>query len=112
VAEDAGIELRTVAIKAKLKQCFPKRPLPISSNLFSCIHIQAARLEVRRNFFSNRVIDSRIQLPTHVKNVKTVSSFKHGYKNYTAGLVPPHLKENENGDVTEMWRGQLCTDSS
>ena len=49
----------------------------------------AARLEVRRNFFSNRVIDSWNQLPTHVKNVKTVSSFKHGYKNYTAGLVPP-----------------------
>jgi hypothetical protein len=49
----------------------------------------AARLEVRRNFFSNRVIDSWNQLPTHVKNVKTVSSFKNGYKNYTAGLVPP-----------------------
>jgi hypothetical protein len=49
----------------------------------------AARLEVRRNFFSNRVIDSWNHLPTHVKNVKTVSSFKHGYKNYTAGLVPP-----------------------
>jgi hypothetical protein len=49
----------------------------------------AARLEMRRNFFSNRVIDSWNQLPTHVKNVKTVSSFKHGYKNYTAGLVPP-----------------------
>jgi hypothetical protein len=48
----------------------------------------AARLEVRRNFFSNRVIDSWNQLPTHVKNVKTVNSFKNGYKNYTAGLVP------------------------
>ncbi len=47
----------------------------------------AARLEVRRNFFSNRVIDSWNQLLT--QNVKTVSSFKHGYKNYTAGLVPP-----------------------
>jgi hypothetical protein len=46
----------------------------------------AARLEVRRNFFSNRVIDSWNQLPTHVK---TVNNFKNGYKNYTAGLVPP-----------------------
>jgi hypothetical protein len=90
VSEDAGIELRTVVyIRQYLNNVFSKRPLPISSNLFSCIHIQAARLEARRNFFSNRVIDSWNQLPTHVKNVKTVSSFKQGYKNYTAGLVPP-----------------------
>jgi hypothetical protein len=39
--------------------------------------------------FSNRVIESWNQIPTQVKNVKTVSSFKHGYKTYRAGLVPP-----------------------
>ncbi len=60
----------------------------------------AARLEVRRNFFSNRVIDSWNQLPTHVKNVKTVSSFKNGYKKYTAGLVPPTWRRMR----MVMWR--------
>jgi hypothetical protein len=49
----------------------------------------AARLEGRRNFFSNRVIENWNQISSRVKNVKTVSSFKHGYKTYRAGLVPP-----------------------
>jgi hypothetical protein len=48
----------------------------------------AARLELSRNFFSNHVIDSWNQIPSGVKNVKTASSFKHGYKTYRAGLVP------------------------
>jgi hypothetical protein len=47
----------------------------------------AARLEVGRNFFSNRVIDSWNQIPSRVKNVKRS----------TYG----------SGDETEKWRGQL-----
>jgi hypothetical protein len=47
----------------------------------------AARLEVRRNFVSNRVTESWNQIPGQVKNVKTVSSFKHGYKTYRARLA-------------------------
>jgi hypothetical protein len=31
---------------------------------------RAARLEVRRNFISNRVVDSWNQLPSEVKNVE------------------------------------------
>ncbi len=57
--------------------------------IYNFLRQMAARLEVRRNFFSNRVIDSWNQIPSRGKNVKTVSSFKHGYKTYKAGLVPP-----------------------
>ncbi len=36
----------------------------------------AARLEVRKNFFSSRVTENWNKIPSHVKNVKTSSGFK------------------------------------
>jgi hypothetical protein len=35
---------------------------------------KAARLEVRKNFFSSRVTENWNKIPSHVKNVKTVSA--------------------------------------
>jgi hypothetical protein len=37
---------------------------------------KVARLEIRKNFFSSRVTESWNKIPSHVKNVKTVSGFK------------------------------------
>jgi hypothetical protein len=41
---------------------------------------KAARLEIRKNFFSSRVTENWNKIPSHVKNVKTVSGFKRSYK--------------------------------
>ena len=41
---------------------------------------RAARLEVRRNFYSNIVVDQWNRLPDELKNAVTVNSFKNGLK--------------------------------
>ncbi len=38
-----------------------------------------ARLEVRRNFFSNRVVESWNQIPSDVKNARNVGTSKRLY---------------------------------
>ncbi len=43
--------------------------------------------------------------------MKTVSSFKHGYKTYKAGLAS-HIKEYESRIETEKWTGQLNEEAS
>jgi hypothetical protein len=40
------------------------------------------RLEVRRNFFSNRVVDSWNQIPSDMKNTKNVGIFKRLYRTH------------------------------
>ncbi len=50
---------------------------------------KAARLEVRKNFFSSRVTENWNKIPSHVNNVKTVSGFKRSYKNHRGLVVPP-----------------------
>ena len=50
---------------------------------------RAARLEVRRNFFSNRVVDSWNQIPSEVKNARTVSMFKRLYKAHRVAQAAP-----------------------
>ena len=50
---------------------------------------QAARLEVRRNFFSQRVVENWNKVPTNIKVACTVNSFKRGYKKHRAELVVP-----------------------
>jgi hypothetical protein len=73
----------------------------------------AARLEVRRNFFSNRVIDSLEPDTEPSDECETVSSFKHSYKPTKPDCYLPHtVKEYESGDETEKWRGQLNKDTS
>ncbi len=49
---------------------------------------QAARLEVRRNFFSNRTVEDWNKIvPSEVKNARTMAIFKNGYAEHRAGLV-------------------------
>ncbi len=43
---------------------------------------QAARLETRRNFFSNRVVEA-----WNIKRAKTVGSFKNAYRNHRETMV-------------------------
>jgi hypothetical protein len=50
---------------------------------------KAARLEIRKNFFSSRVTESWNKIPSHVKNVKTVSGFKRSYKKHRELVAPP-----------------------
>ena len=44
------------------------------------VRVQAARLELRRNFFSTRVCEKWNSLPSDAKNAKSVSHFKSAYR--------------------------------
>jgi hypothetical protein len=48
---------------------------------------QAARLEIRRNFFSNRAVDGWNLVPSELKNARTVQYFKRAYRRHRAELV-------------------------
>jgi hypothetical protein len=49
---------------------------------------QAAKLETRRNFFSNRVVEAWNAIPGgDIKRSKTVSSFKNAYRNHRENMV-------------------------
>jgi hypothetical protein len=50
---------------------------------------KTTRLEVWRNFFSSRVIESWNQVPSTMKNAKTVGGFKREFKKHRAELVTP-----------------------
>ncbi len=51
------------------------------------LRILPARLEVRRNFFSNRVVEDRNRIPSSLKSAKTVKSFKTGHAHLRATMV-------------------------
>ncbi len=46
-----------------------------------------ARLETRRNFFSNRVVEAWNMVPGDIKRAKTVSSFKNAYRSHRENMV-------------------------
>jgi hypothetical protein len=46
-----------------------------------------ARLDVRRNFFSNRVTSDWNRVPAELKRAKNAKSFKNGYKNHRREMV-------------------------
>jgi hypothetical protein len=46
-------------------------------------------LEVRRNFFSNRVVDSWNQVPIDVKNARNVGMFKRLYRAHREAQASP-----------------------
>jgi hypothetical protein len=48
---------------------------------------QAARLETRRNFFSNRVVEAWNLIPGDIKRSKTVSSFKNAYRSHREKML-------------------------
>ena len=45
---------------------------------------QASRLETRRHFFSQRVVESLNNIPSSPKQAETVRAFKNGYRDYRA----------------------------
>ena len=47
---------------------------------------QASRLDIRRQFYSQRVVDAWNKVPTDIKNSVTVSSFKMAYKKHREDL--------------------------
>ncbi len=48
---------------------------------------QPARLDIRGNFFSNRVIEPWNLVPSELKNARTVSFFKRSYKKHRMNMV-------------------------
>jgi hypothetical protein len=51
------------------------------------LRTQAARLDMRRNFFTNRVGEDWNKIPLEVRKVKKVISFKNGYALHRARMV-------------------------
>ena len=51
------------------------------------IHVKHGRLEVRKNFFTVRVTEQWNQVPTHIKNKRTVDAFKNAYAHHRAKQV-------------------------
>ncbi len=45
---------------------------------------QASRLDTRRHFFSQRVVESWNNIPSSLKQAETVRAFKNGYRDYRA----------------------------
>jgi hypothetical protein len=57
-------------------QC--RRPSPLN------MRPQACRLDTRRHFFSQRVVESWNSIPSSLKKAETVRAFKNGYRDYRA----------------------------
>jgi hypothetical protein len=51
------------------------------------IRIQAARLEIRRNFFSHRVPAAWNSVPGEIRQAKTAQAFKKAYKVHQRNMV-------------------------
>ena len=47
---------------------------------------QASRLDIRKQFYSQRVVDAWNKVPTDIKNSVTVSSFEMAYKKHRGEL--------------------------
>ena len=52
------------------------------------LRIPAPRLEVRRNFFSQRTPKEWNKIPATLKNARTVMEFKNGLKRWRSGRAP------------------------
>jgi hypothetical protein len=51
------------------------------------LRAQPARLDIRRNFFSNRVIEPWNLVPSELKNARTVGYFKRAYRRHRMEMV-------------------------
>lgn len=51
------------------------------------IRPKAARLDIRRQFYSQRVVEDWNKVPGKIKNSVTLNAFKNGYKQYRSNLV-------------------------
>ncbi len=58
---------------------------------------QAARLEIRRSFFSNRAVDGWNLIPSELRNARTVHYFKRAYRKYReSGTGGKRLKRDKD----------------
>ncbi len=64
---------------------------------------QAARLEVRRNFFSLRVVEEWNKMLSSIKMASSVKSFKNRYKKHKADMVVSTWKTQGTGEETPVW---------
>ena len=64
-----------------------------------------ARLEVRRNFFSNRVVDQYNSLPDSVKMVSSVNGFKARLDEFLGTPAPLLRREGRREMVRPHFRG-------
>ena len=48
---------------------------------------QPARLDIRRNFYSSRVVERWNEVPASLKQDKSVNAFKNGYKVIRSKMV-------------------------
>jgi hypothetical protein len=55
---------------------------------------QASRLDIRKQFYSQRVVDGWNKVPTDIKNSVTVSSFKMAYKKHRGELEAATYRES------------------
>jgi hypothetical protein len=58
---------------------------------------QAARLEIRRNFFSNRAVEGWNLITSELRNARTAHFFTRAYRKHRAELVESAYKEMKNG---------------
>jgi hypothetical protein len=72
----------------------------------------AARLEVRKKFLLQPGHRQLEPVTNPCEERENSEQFQVWLQKLHSRTGTSHLKENENGDVTEMWRGQLCTDTS
>ena len=57
------------------------------------LKLKRANTEIRRNFFSHRVVNAWNQIPTTIKNARTTSSFKSQFNNY---MPQQHRSNHQN----------------
>jgi hypothetical protein len=68
---------------------------------------RAARLDVRRNFFSSRVIEEWYKIPSEVKRLKTVAALSANTRNTERNWYLPHnggRQWNQDGCVEDNFR--------
>ncbi len=76
---------------------------------------KASRLEIRKNFFSNRINNNWNLIPSEVKNARTVTSFKRGLKKPQSELGSYHIVEERSlesrricGELALLWTRLKC----
>ncbi len=71
---------------------------------------QASRLDIRKQFYSHRVVDTWNKVPTDIKNIVTVSSFKMAYKNTEENWRQPRRESRFGGRM--RWMSSLSQQQS
>jgi hypothetical protein len=63
------------------------------------VKIPAARLDLRKNFFSVRVCDKWNSLPSEIKNSENIKIFKTSYRRHTSTCPPQATEEPASNEM-------------